>query len=131
MTVKPAKLSDAKLADLGREREQIKKDMGDMALKMSTIDDKIIAELETRGTDVIENSGIRVTRVQQMITTYDWLGLRKKLKPAIRKLCVKEVLDTKGLSACVQQGLVPVELVARYSEQKPKKAYVSVTEIPS
>ena len=124
------RIPDARLAELAIEREELKAEITQMAADLAILDGRIIREMERRNTHVIENSGVRITKVQQERVDYDWDRLRARLNPRQWKLCTKTVEDPKGLSAAVQAGQIDVRLVTACSETHLNKPYITVSEVP-
>jgi hypothetical protein len=128
-TVINRRIPDTRLAEMAREREEMKAKLASLNKDLLKLDEKILKEMERRNTRIIESDGVRITYVQAERTVYDWEGLKPRLRPAQRVLCVKEVFDQRGLAAAVQEGQIDIALVSEFSEVKKNAPYINVSEV--
>lgn len=119
-------LSDRKLARLGREYDVLHQQIKSLEEQKRAISQKVIAELDRRGTKAIEADGVRVSVVRQQSVVYNTDMAKEVLGPRLFKKVQKVVVDPGALAAAQQAGDVSVEQVAEFSSLVPKSAYISI-----
>lgn len=95
--------------------------------KADEIKEKVIREMERRDLKALENDNLRVTYVQNETVKYSLDLLKEHLQKATIKRITSEVLDKAKLSAEVQVGHIPQDVVAECSEVFYSKPYIKVT----
>jgi hypothetical protein len=119
-------LSDAKLAQLGRKYSRLTDEIKALEADKKEISQRVIRELERRGTKAVENDGIRVSIVQQSTTNYSLEAARDALPARVFKKVLKMSIDAGLLSQQVQAGVVTPEQVAEIATVTPKAPYIAV-----
>lgn len=123
----PNRMSDTKLFQLGRKLAAAKQAVKDAQADAKAIQDRIIPELESRGTKAIEGAGIRLNMVTGEDTRYDLDDMKEHLSPSLYKKCVKEVPDPEAIKALVDAGKIRPKTLAKFSRVIPKSPYVLPT----
>lgn len=123
-------MTDAQIIKLYRKREEIKNKMASLNSLATDASEKIVAEMQSRGTRMIENDGQRVTLVCPEPVVYDEEAARTILKRspkgrAVLKRITIEVIDKKALSSEVQAGNIQAATVNKFASVKPSKPYLS------
>lgn len=131
------RLTDERLAELARkhkkyqQREKKAKEVKDRLSK------KICGELKTRRrkTEDMEETGVKITRVVQERTDYDWHGIRNDLvtKYGAKKgnrlanLIRPQAVDASALSRLMQAGEIDADIVAEHSRTYTHAEYPIVS----
>jgi len=122
-----AKLTDKELATLARKREAVKEEMAELQDKYDKFSDKILTELEKRGTKAIEHDGVRIAYVQGKSTIYNFDAMKKSLPTPLLKKITKEVLDTSALQEMVQKGKISPAKLAKFTEIRENAPYPKIS----
>ena len=122
-------LSDKRVIDLYREAEKLKNDAASLQSKAEKRLERIVEEMQRRGTYSITNDGQRVTLVEPETTVVEEEICRAVLKRsakgrAVLARIIKEVIDKKALSAELQAGNVPPKMASQFVTIKKTKPYV-------
>lgn len=123
------RIPDAKLAKMAEVREQAKLDAAYYQKLVKDIDEKLLSELERRGTHIIETNGWRITRVQAQRVVTDYDAVLTELNVKQKKLVLKQIVDPKAVAAAVGAGLIDVAVVDRHSEIKLNAPYPSINKV--
>lgn len=124
------RLLDAEIAHL----HELKEEALAASLRVAQKEAEVVALMDENGTKtykatMISGNGFRATLVRGERVKYNELGLKKALGAAVWRKVTKTSLDTKKLDEAVQEGLVPVMVVAQHSEVLFNKAYVKITPV--
>jgi hypothetical protein len=122
-----AKFTDKGLINYVLEIEKKEAELDEERKELAKKKEKVIAELEARGTAAIDNSGWRLTGVWGSTTQTDWEGFRAELSSKKRALVEKSVIDPKLVSQAVQAGSIDPKLLNKYVTIKPSKPYYRMT----
>lgn len=122
-----ARMSDAELAKLAKEREALKAKMDKLKASIEKRDEKILKELDRRGTKALETHGVRISKSQNEYVNYDMEALSEALRPAqLRRITVAKV-DKKMLAEAVQAGKVDLEVVNAHATLSYSKPWIRVS----
>lgn len=150
-------MSDKQLFSLLDERQDLLDRIAKLQAKADKMKGQVIEEMERRGTTALENDRFRVSYVVNSTVTYDEDALFKDLTPAQRREAFRDevnlnalkpdtrravieslpraerrqattrVLDVSSLSAAVQAGKVPFDVVDKHSAVKESAPYIRVS----
>lgn len=113
-----------RLASLKEQEALIEKERRDL-------EERIIHFLDGNESDSIEstvgNERLKATVVRSTTLKFDEHGLASELSPHMWREITKRVLDTKALEDKVARGAIDVEVVAKYSDEVPRKPYVRLS----
>lgn len=123
------RLSDATLAKLAKEFDDIKLVVAAQEKKKNIIKDKLLTELERRGTHLIETNGWRITRAQAESVVINYDALLKDLPPRLQKLVLVRVVDPRAVAAAVTSGVISTAVVDRHSTLKKNAPYPTVNKV--
>lgn len=118
-------MTDAKLAELAARFKELKAAEDEAVLARKAIGDKLVAEMERRGTKGITTGGWKITHVCPETTVYDEAKLKRKLGVKFRRITTL-VVDKNKIGAAVQEGLIDLKTVNRCTTIIPKASYVLV-----
>lgn len=118
------RLSDSQLVALSRERDALEKRIAKLQALADKRKDKIIAELDRRGTDSITHDRYKITMVVTETPQYDQDYLREHLTRPQLRLVSKEVIDISRLSQLVQEGRIPLDVASHASHIRRSKPYI-------
>jgi transposase len=119
------------MRDLAARREDLKAEIAALAAKVKKIDEKIIAELDRRGTRQFENDGWKVTLTVGTTTSYNFDALERKLGAEKAALYQLRAVDVSKLSQAVQARDVKASVVAAIQSSTPKAPYITCTPTSS
>lgn len=120
-------LSDLKLRELAVKADEVDQHIKELKKRKEKLQSRIIRELDRRGTRMIEINGVKITRVSNPITTYDWRALVRTIgKERARRIQAKQP-DKAALAREVQAGRIAAEDVAACSSTAYSKPWVNVT----
>lgn len=124
-------ISERKMFEIWRQREDIKKKITDLQGKIKKRDQALLAEFERRGitslTDAESGDTITYTQAESVVYDSDELVKRLRRSPqgrAILNRCEKTVLDMKAISAEVQAGNIKPDIIAACSAIKKAAPYL-------
>jgi hypothetical protein len=120
-------LSDRRLAELSRQYLDLKRQQGDIKKQMSKISDKIIAEMDRRGTRLIENLGMRITLTRTEVTTYDYEGLLFALGQQKVNRLRPQSIDAGALAREVTTGRIDLAVVEPHTIVRVNSPYITPT----
>lgn len=120
-------ISDARLAKMAEEYSELRGRAKALEAKANKRKEKILKELERRGTKAIETDEVRITRAQKNTVIYDPDALKERLGSSRFTRITKRVVDKELLAAAVQAGKVKVKDVEACSEVKPNAPYIIVS----
>lgn len=113
-----------RLANLKEQEAMIEKERRDL-------EDRIIHFLDGNESDSIESTvgseHLKATIVRSTTLKFDEHGLASELSPHMWREVTRRVLDTKALEDKVARGAIDVEVVAKYSDEVPRKPYVRLS----
>lgn len=122
-----SKFSDAELAELGRKYKEAQEQEKAWKEIKSEVGQQIIAELDARGTHVLENDGVKITDTVQKRTIYNYYGLVEVLPKKIMNAIRPQAIDSSALSRLVQAGVVNPETVAEHTELVEHARYPTIS----
>ena len=118
---------DKWLADIA----SIKRQEAELEKERRALEAKVMEFLEKNGVGSVDwdANGVtgRATIVRSSQLIYDHDLLSKAVGPAIWRAITKRVIDTKSLEDKVARGIVPIEVVAEHTTEKPRKPYLHIT----
>lgn len=118
-------MTDAKLAELATKFKQLKAEEDEAQAARKLVGDKLVAEMERRGTRGILTGGWKVTLVSPETIVYDEARLKRKLGTKFRSI-TSLVVDKNKIGAAVQEGLVSMRAIEQCSTVVAKASYVLV-----
>lgn len=123
-------MTDAQIVKNYREREEIKKKIAALQALVNKRTEKIVSEMQSRRTRMIEHDGQRVTLVQPEPVVIDEEKARTILRRTQRgriilKRATIEVLDKKALSSEIQLGHISAAVAAKFTHVKPSAPYIT------
>jgi hypothetical protein len=119
-------VSDKKIVAMASAHERLRLQVKELESEMEPLKKAILEELKRRGTKLIENGGVKVTRVAQGWTEYSYDLLRQQIGKDAGRYRVKKV-DIAALSVAVQSGKVDSSVIDNIATTGEKSAYISVT----
>lgn len=122
----PVPVTDRKLAALGKAYEKVRLQVKELEAEQEGYKKLILGELGRRGTKAIEAAGVKVTRVEQGMTSYSYDLLREAIGKRAGRYRKREV-DVAALSRAVQSGDVPTDIIDQITITGTKAPYVSVS----
>lgn len=128
-------MNDQKLFELIEQAHELDAKAKRYADRARKARQRVLAEFERRDIAAIEDDNFRCTWVQNETTHYDLEtlsdALAHTLSPAkykrVMAAITNRVLDKDALSAQVQTGVVPPEVVADASEVRTSAAYLRIS----
>lgn len=109
----------------------LKKQAEELGGQISALQERIVGDFVSSDTKSIsvEHEGvtIKATFVQGTTLVYDEKGLEKKLGKALWAKTLKSVFDKKKLEALITTGVVNVDVVAQFAEEKQSSPYIKLT----
>lgn len=110
----------------------LKRQMEQIDARRRELEQKIMSMLESTGSSALEwkaddGSTGRVSVVRSSEIVYDDAGIKAGVTPAVWRSITKPVIDSKALEDRIARGIVPIELVAENSYEKPRKPYLRIT----
>lgn len=111
------------LVALGKLKREEKK----MQEEIKELEAKVITQMQTKKVSVFEVTGIKGTLVEGTTLTLDEEGLKAALPTATWNKITRQVLDKELLEANIVTGKIDADLVASFTEEKPRKPYVRVS----
>lgn len=128
------RISDARLAEMYQRREELRERAGKLTAKADDISDRIVAELQRRGTDTFTNGGQRVTLVSPESVSTDYAELQTILRRSAKGRAIlarveKTVVDGKAVAGEVLAGNIAPSIVARVSTINKSKPYLRGSKV--
>ena len=119
---------DRKVARLARLKEEVSR----LDAERKELEAEVINMLSGNGSDSVDvDAGdrmIKATIVRSSSLKFDEHGLAGAISPQMWAQISTRVLDQKALEDKVARGSIDVEVVAKYSEEVPRKAFLKITE---
>lgn len=120
-------MTDRRLAQLGRMRDEASKAEKDSKAKRQELDAKIIAELDRRGTKTITAMGVKVTKSAQTRKWYDWDYLAERLPAKQMRRIQKRAVDNERLAEALQDNSIDAAVIAGAMRSTVTEPYTSVS----
>ena len=122
-------MKDSELAELAEEYRRLKAKEDKVKAARAKVGQKLVKEMQSRGTRGIVTGGLKVSLVAPEIVEYDVVGLERVLsKKGIWEEVTERVFSRDRLSAAVQEGKIKPSILTKFSKVKPKAPYVLVTD---
>lgn len=123
----PRPLTDARIADLGRRRDELKQQIAPLEQSVKDIDAELLAEFARRGTKSIDHAGVTVTR--KASTRSRWLVDVAKtiLRPGIFRSVSRTELDGDAVKAAHRAGRITDDQLAAIRVQNESAPYIVVS----
>jgi hypothetical protein len=122
------RLSDARIAQLGREHKRLKDEIAKLQARVDRITDKVVTEYDRRGTRQLESHGVKVLMVAPDMSWYDYDETAEVLTPRQLNQVKPDRIDRDKLAELVATNpRVDTALLAGCLHSRRKKPYLSVT----
>lgn len=123
------RLSNAKLADLGREYLVAKRAEAEAKGRKQAVAKQLLAELDRRKATQLVVLGVQLTKKASTVTSYGVDQVKATLGRRARRFLITAV-DVDALRSAARAGeLTPNELAGCVADQTTKAPYVDVTDL--
>lgn len=120
-------MTDRKLASLAKQHETLRLQAAEIKTQMAELSQKIIDEMDHRGTRQLDTNGAKITVAQNETVKYNWSSLVRRLGRERAAKIQKQDVDKDLLAREVQAGRIDPVRVAQCSEISVSAPYIRVT----
>lgn len=123
-------ISERRMVQMANERTKLKKEIADLAKRVSEIDGKLITEFDRRGVQAITAFGVQIKKVQAEGVVYHVEDIERdlgKVRPRLLQECQIKTLDMSRVALLVQSGKIKPAWLNKRSHTKKNAPYISIS----
>lgn len=123
-------ISERRMVQMANERTELKKEIAELAKRVSEIDGKLITEFDRRGVKAITAFGVQIKKVQAEGVAYHAEDIERdlgRIRPKLLQECQVTTLDMKRVALLVQAGKIKPAWLNRRSHTTKNAPYISIS----